>query len=229
MSIRNVLNSYLKGFFVMTEMTYTEMAHLLSRYLWSANAKDATAYHNPICVADELRQRFDVLVDMDAHHTAPKGTTMATFGLCGCIGGYVDNPDTNTFFHYSPLSTSVIDLLTQQQVSDKTSRVHFFVPGEWQKDSDGRYERQPKSIYVDQLLAASICRIRSMGVECLFHCYDEDRSSGDDYMARSQGTAWIDKNGQLFAEGAPIRIEGIPIRTMDRKIGAKPSENNRPT
>ncbi len=177
---------------------------------------------NPVSVPDELRQRFDVLVHMNAHHTAPKGTSMATSGLCGCIGGYIDNPDTSTFFHYDRLSASMIDLVIRHEVSNKTTRVHFFVPGEWQKDPDGKYEMQPKSEYSDRMLAASVSRIRSMGVECVFHCYDETRRSGDDYMARSQGTAWIDKNGQLSAEG-------MPIRTTDRKTGAKPSGNDGPS
>lgn len=198
------------------------MTDIYSKFLKFADTEFATSRRNPISVADELRQRFDVLVDMNAHHTAPKGTSMATFGLCGCIGGYIDNPDSNTFFHYDPLSASMIDFLTRQQVSNKTTRVHFFVPGEWQKDSEGKYERQPKPQYTDRILAASISRIRSMGVECVFHCYDEARRFGDDYMARSQGTASIDKNGQLSAEG-------MPIRTIDRKITARPSGNDGPT
>lgn len=157
-----------------------------------------------ISVADELKSSFDVLVDMNRHHTAAKGTSIATYGLCGCIGGYIDNPESNTLFHYDPLRVALIDMLARQHVSAQTTKVHFFLPGEWQIGADGKYELQPKARYTEEFLASTIATIRSKGVECLFHCYREDLRSGNDYLARSQGTAWIDKQGRLFAEGMPI-------------------------
>jgi len=185
----------------------------------SGGITNSPSNRTPLAV--ELGQKFDVLVDMNQHHTATKGTSMATYALCGCIGGYFDNPDSNTFFHYDPFSTPIIDVLTRMEVSKKTKGVHFFVPGKWDVHPDGKYERRPKPEYIDRMLAKSISHIRSIGVKCEFHCYDELRMFGDGYLERCQGTAWIDKNGQLFAEG-------IQIHPTDKKNGIKPFENDGP-
>ena len=175
------------------------------KLFWSAASKVRSALG--LSVADKLRSRFDVLVDMNAHHTAAKGTSMAIFGLCGCIGGYIDNPSDNTLFHYDPFVAPVITELVRQQVTCRTNQVHFFVSGEWQEGADGRDDLLvPKAEYSQDMLGVIVARIRAKGVECLFHCYDEkNRRFGNDYMARSQGTVWIDKTGKLFAEGMPVQ------------------------
>lgn len=192
------------------------MENPFSRFTKIAGGSFTSSYRNPMTVEEELRSRFGVLVSMNDCHTAPKGTAMATFGLNGCIAGYIGNTEKNTLFHYDPLNTSKIDNLLRQEVTDKTTRVHFFVPGQWSRNSDGRYEQQPKPEYAGRLLGAMVARIQSLGIECAFSCYDENKRVGDDYMARSQGTVWIDKNGQLFSEG-------MPVRGLEKKSGSDPS------
>lgn len=152
----------------------------------------------------ELKNRFDVVVDMNEYHTTEKGKSMATFGLCGCIGGYIDNPESNTFFHYDPMSIPMIEALVRNDVSAQTAKVNFFVPGEWGRDSTGRYQMQPKKEYSEGMLASAIAHIQSQGIKYGFHCYDENRSHGNDYFSRYQGTAWVDREGKLFANGLAV-------------------------
>ncbi len=161
--------------------------------------------HNAEPLPDELARRFDVVIGMDEHRTVEKGTSIATYGLGGCIGGYIDNPETSTFFHYGPLGDELINLLVARHCSEKTVKLHLFVPGEWElNDTTEKYEQVPKADYINKFLAPALQSGREQGVEVEFHCYSEHLNFGDRY----QGTAWVDANGAvcnggMFVANAP--------------------------
>ena len=143
---------------------------------------------------DELDRRFDVLVDMNEHHTVPKGDSIATYALGGCIAGYFDNPETSTLFHYSPLGASIINMLINQHSSSDT-KLHLFVPGEWRLKDD-QYEMIPKRDYTDRILLRALQNAKARGLDVQFHCYNELRRYGERY----QGTAWIESNGDIYLD-----------------------------
>ena len=159
------------------------------------------------CVSEEyrlpyvrnLKRKFDVLVHMDDKQTIHRGTTAATYGLGNCIGGCVENSNELTLFHYAPYNSEEINDLLRQSVSEHTSRVHFFVPGERQTTSDGQSRVQPKPIYTDRLLSEATKHLERIGVECVLHCYDEEKRLGS--------MIWIDRKGRLFADTMQSNLE----------------------
>jgi hypothetical protein len=155
----------------------------------------------PRRIDEELKERFDVVVGMNEHRTAAKDASMATFGLGGCIGGYIDSPESRTFFHYSPTASAIIDGLVRRHVSAPSATVHFFVPGDWEKTPEGKWLQVPERQYTDDFLAPALRHISARGATCAFHFYSADQIAGPDDLVRYQNTAWVDKQGRVFCAG----------------------------
>ena len=154
-----------------------------------------------ICLKDNLKYRFDHVIGMNERVTAPKGESMATFALGGCIGGYIDNPESHTLFHYGVIQSRMIDFTMNGTVTDKTNAVHFFIPEEWVGSKEAGWTRQPKAAYLNDFLKPALQRLKTLGIEPVFHCYSEAQMAGHTY----QGTAWVEHDGKVSAEGMPVQ------------------------
>jgi len=167
------------------------------------------------CLREELNAGFDIVLGMNAAHSGMKGSSIATYGLSGCIAGYIDNPKTHTLFHYAieeGCHEGAIDQALHGRVGDKTARVHFFVPGMWAPEADGRWGLKPEARYIADFLKPALEFLNRRSVESRIHGYALE-PHGD---TRYQGTVWVDRAGDLFCEGMPVAGPNAPRKPQPR-------------
>lgn len=150
-------------------------------------------------VADELKCCFDIVVGINQFSIQPKKTSIATFGLGGCIAGYISTTVENIFFHFLPVSIELINSCVFKHCVNETVTLHFCVPGEFEKGVDEKWRLKPRKHYMDVLQPALIWA-KEHNCQVSFHGYNESRNDSQRY----QETAWIDVRGSLFLSGYPV-------------------------
>jgi hypothetical protein len=164
------------------------------------------------CLREELNAGFDIVLGMNASHTGMRGASIATYGLSGCIAGYIDNPKAHTLFHYAieeGCREGAVEQVIRGRAGDKTRRVHFFVPGIWAPETGGSWGMKPEARYLADFLKPALEFLNGRKVPAAIHGYALE-PQGD---ARYQGTVWVDRSGELFCEGLPVSGRGNTIKT----------------
>ena len=169
---------------------------------WSKVPEGMGAPARCLCLYDELKGKFDAILSMNAARTLPKRQSMATFGLSGCIAGYIDGGRAHTLFHFSLEVGSPAGAVgrTLRGAPGRARRVLFFVPGTWAPGAGGGWGLKPEARYLADFLRPSLDYLRKQGVSHAVHSYDLDRGHGAHY----QGTVWVDRQGGVFCEGVPV-------------------------
>ena len=90
----------------------------------------------------------DKLVMMGGSDTVKKGEAIGTFGLAGCIAGFIADETRVRCFHYAPYSIAQLVGLCSF-ISKSTQKVYCLAQQELRKRADGKYVRvanEPESL-----------------------------------------------------------------------------------
>lgn len=150
---------------------------------------------------EKFKKEFDVVIGGNECRVVDKGKSTIIYGLCGCVGGYVDNPHNNVFFHYDVFRLHLMGIDLAEHADAQSKKVHFFVPGDWHKGEDGKYKFLPQKKYTEEILKDILLQIRVQGVECIIHPYNKLADVEHDYS----NTVSIDRNGKLFIAATPVQ------------------------
>ncbi|MCF8495855.1 MAG: hypothetical protein K9G62_04215 [Alphaproteobacteria bacterium] len=117
----------------------------------------------------------------------------------GCTGGYIDNPDTDTLFHYDPFQTGRLDnTIRRKTFYEKTKKVSFFVLQEYEQDGQGEWQPRPEPVEAKDALKNStrILELRKIPYE-FFQYWPDPKSD-------NSSTAAVDREGKISLWGKEI-------------------------
>jgi hypothetical protein len=132
---------------------------------------------------------------------------MAAYAMSNGVGGYIDNGDKNNILFYYDVSRAPqqIKHFSKVSVANNKSKVHIFLPLEYFPDMNGNRRIGPNAEYVNEILGPITASLQSKGAEVYFHPYEGMQLGRNDHRSRNQGTAWVDKEGNLYLEGSPVK------------------------